>query len=138
MKYMLLINMKREGWSDLAAWTPDEIKRNTSYMNDLINELQASGEFAGGEGLGGPARMKVVQARPGADALVTDGPMAEAKEFLAGYFTVEVPNLERALEIAERVSAAPGRDGEPENSPVEVHPVMNAPDEDPELLAPYK
>jgi hypothetical protein len=135
---MLLITMSQEGWTELATYAPEDIKANVSYMDKLIKELTESGEFVGGEGLGGPARMKVVQARPGGDALITDGPMAEAKEFLAGYFEIDVATPERALEIAARVSAAPGRDGEPVNGPIEVHPIMDAPDVDPELLAPYR
>ena len=52
---------------------------------------------------------------------------AEAKEFLAGYWIVEVDSLERAYEIAARASAAPGRGGAPINMPIEVRQVMSAP-----------
>jgi hypothetical protein len=139
MKYMLLINNSRQTWEEFGSWSPDEIKTVTSYMDELMSELTASGEMVDGQGLGGPARMKVVRAdRAGGDALVTDGPMAEAKEFLAGYLEVDVSSLDRAIEIAERMSAAPGRDGSPGGNPIEVHPVMGAPDEDVELLAPYR
>jgi hypothetical protein len=134
---MLLINTKRENWADMATWTPEEIKESVGYMDELINELTRSGEMVGGQGLGGPARLRVVRAQPGGDPLVTDGPMAEAKEFLAGYLEIDVPSLDRAIEIAARMSAAPGKDGVSEYGPIEVHPVMGSP-EDPELLAPYK
>lgn len=138
MKYMLLISMQAEDWTELATYSPEEIKAQVGYMNDLIDQLQANGEMLGGEGLGGPARMKVVQARQNGDALITDGPMAEAKEFLAGYFLVDVATPERAFEIAAHVSAAPGRDGQPANTPIQVHPVMGDPAEDPDLMAPYR
>ena len=139
MKYMLLISSTAAEWKELATWQPDDITRMTGYMNDLINDLSSTGEYVGGEGLGGPARMKVVQARSGAEPLITDGPMAEAKEFLAGYFTIDVASESRAYEIAARVSSAPGKGGTPANSPVEVHPVMSTgPDNDPLLLDPYK
>ena len=136
MKYMLLVSMKREQWEDMATWSPDEAKSVIGYMDELIKELTESGEFVGGEGLGGPARMHVVRAQPNGEPLVTDGPMAEAKEFLAGYMEVDVASVERAIEIAGRWSACPTKDGVSEYGPIEVHPIMGGPD-DPELLAPY-
>jgi hypothetical protein len=138
MKYMLLINNSQEVWEDLATWPPEDLKSSVGYMNDLLKELTDAGELVGGQGLGGPARLKVVRAQPGGDPLVTDGPMAEAKEFLAGYLEVDVASEERAIEIAARVSAAPGKGGVSNHAPIEVHPVMDAPDIEPELLAPYK
>jgi len=137
MKYMLLVSLNREGWEDLATWSPDEIKSMTGYMSDMMGELTESGEFVGGQGLAGPARMKVVRARLDAEPLVTDLPMAEAKELLAGYMEIDVPSLDRAIEIAERWSAAPGKGGLPSNSPIEIHPVAGGP-EDPDLLSPYR
>ncbi|MFF3774022.1 YciI family protein [Streptomyces sp. NPDC002232] len=67
--------------------------------------------------------------RAGADGapLVTDGPFAETKEFLAGWWIVEVPTRQRALEIAAEVSAAPGPGGAPLRMPIEVREVMSAP-----------
>jgi len=138
MKYMLLINNNRQVWEDLATWPPEDIKSTVAYMSDLMKDLTDAGELVAGQGLGGPARLKVVRAQPGGEPLVTDGPMAEAKEFLAGYFEVDVASEERALEIAALVSAAPGRGGVPDYAPIEVHPVMDAPDIMPELLEPYR
>jgi hypothetical protein len=138
MKYLLLLSMNRQRWHDMANLSPEEIKTSVGYMDVLLKELTESGEYIGGEGLGGPARMKIIQARPGGEPLITDGPMAEAKEFLAGYLEVDVPSVERAIEIAERWSTCPGKDGKPGNKPIEVHPIWADPAEDPELLAPYK
>lgn len=138
MKYMLLINNTREDWEELTTWSHSDIATMGDHMRAVIKDLEASGEYLGGEGLGGPARMKVVQARTGAEPLITDGPMAEAKELLAGYFAIDVASEERALEIAARVSSAPGKGGAPSNSPIEVHPVMEGPETDPGLLAPYR
>jgi hypothetical protein len=59
--------------------------------------------------------------------MVTDGPFAESKEFLAGYWIVDCDSAERAYEIAARASAAPGPDGAPLNIPIEVRQVMCAP-----------
>ena len=58
---------------------------------------------------------------------VTDGPFAESKEFLAGYWIVDVDSQERAYQIAAEASAAPGKGGAPLNMPIEVREVMSAP-----------
>jgi hypothetical protein len=58
---------------------------------------------------------------------VTDGPFPETKEFLAGYWIVEVDNPERAYEIAAKASAAPGPGGAPLLMPIEVRQVMGTP-----------
>jgi hypothetical protein len=58
---------------------------------------------------------------------VTDGPFAEAKEFLAGYWIVDCETTQRAYEIAARASAAPGPGGKPLNMPIEVREVMSGP-----------
>ena len=62
---------------------------------------------------------------------VTDGPYAEAKEFLAGYWIVDVETTERAYAIAGRASTAPGKGGVPMNMPIEVREVMSAPPVEP-------
>jgi len=125
MKYMLLINSKPETWKDLTTWSPREVTTMTDYMSALIKELEDTGEYIGGEGLGGPAFMKVVRGQSSGDPLVTDGPMAEAKEFLAGYMAVDVASEERAIEIAARISSAPGKDGVSQYGPIEVHPIKS-------------
>jgi hypothetical protein len=58
---------------------------------------------------------------------VTDGPFPESKEFLAGWWIVDVDRTERAYEIAAKVSAAPGPGGKPLLMPIEVRQVMSAP-----------
>ena len=65
----------------------------------LIDELTASGEWVGGEGLADVSQAKVVRVRDGVPA-VTDGPYLEAKEHLAGYCMIDCDSLERALEVA--------------------------------------
>jgi hypothetical protein len=73
-----------------------------------------------------PDQAKLVRA--GKDGLpVTDGVFAESKEFLAGFWIVEVGTPERAYAIAARASAAPGIAGVPLNMPIEVRPVMSLP-----------
>jgi hypothetical protein len=69
----------------------------------------------------------MVRARKGGGPAVTDGPFAEAKEFLAGYWIVDVETPEQAYDIAARASAAPGPGGTPMSIPIEVRQVMSAP-----------
>jgi hypothetical protein len=70
---------------------------------------------------------KLVRAGKSGAPEVTDGPFAEAKEFLAGYWIVDVETPERAYAIAGKASAAPGPGGKPINMPIEVREVMSAP-----------
>jgi hypothetical protein len=62
-------------------------------------------------------------------APLSDGVFPECKEFLAGFWIVDVETPERAYAIAARVSAAPGPGGAPLNMPIEMRPVMSAPSE---------
>jgi hypothetical protein len=96
-------------------------------MDTLNQELKERGELVEATGLAGPEQAKLVQAQPDGDPMVTDGPYAESKEVLAGYWVVDVADEARAIEIAARASAAPGRGGVPTNQPIEVHPVGEAP-----------
>ena len=85
---------------------------------------KASGEFVDAQGLAGPEEALVVRANAHGAPEVTDGPFAEAKEFLAGFWIVDVANTARALAIAAEVSCAPGPDGKPLKMAVEVREVM--------------
>ena len=58
---------------------------------------------------------------------MTDGPFPEAKEFLAGYWILDLESMERAVELAARASAGPGRGGKPLNMPIEVRQMMGGP-----------
>jgi hypothetical protein len=89
--------------------------------------LQRAGELVGAEGLAPPGQARVVRAGKGGAPEVTDGPFAESKEFLAGYWIVDVETAEQAYAIAARASAAPGPGGKPLNIPIEVREVMSAP-----------
>ncbi len=127
MKYMLMMHAPR-GTGDYAvsSWTPEDLKAHIGFMHQLNADLIASGERVDAQGLAAPGEAKLVRA--GKDgAPVTDGPFAEAKEFLAGFWIVEVDSAERAYQIAATASAAPGPGGAPLNMPIEVRQVMSAP-----------
>ena len=93
-------------------------------MKNFARKLTASGELVAAEGLAGPDQAKRVRA--GADGKpITDGVFPETKEFLAGYWIVDVDSPERAYAIAAEASAAPGPGGVPLNMPIEVRQVMS-------------
>jgi hypothetical protein len=127
MKFMLMMHAPR-GKGDWQAftWPPEDLKAHINFMKRFNKELSGAGELVGAEGLAGPDQARVVRASKGAPE-VTDGPFAESKEFLAGYWIVDVDSPQRAYEIAARASAAPGPGGAPLNIPIEVRQVMSAP-----------
>ena len=128
MKYMLMMNAPRgTGDWQVLNWPPQDLKAHIEFMKRFARELGEAGELVGAEGLAAPAQARVVRARKDGAPEVTDGPFAEAKEFLAGYWIVDVEKPERAYEIAARASAAPGPGGAPLNMPIEVREVMSAP-----------
>ena len=128
MRYMLMMHAPRDtGDWGVMNWAPEDLKAHIGFMHRLNQELSQSGELAGAEGLAPPGQAKIVRAGKEGLPAVTDGPFAEAKEFLAGYWIVEVDRPERAYEIAAKASAAPGPGGKPLIIPIEVRQVMSAP-----------
>ena len=130
MRYMLMMHAPRgPAEYQVSDWRPDEVKEHIDFMVRLNRELTERGELVAAEGLTPPGQARVVRvAKDGAPA-VTDGPFPEAKEFLAGFWIVEVDRAERAYEIAAKVSSAPGPGGTPLVIPVEVRQVMSGPPE---------
>jgi hypothetical protein len=125
---MLMMNAPRgTGDYQITSWSPDDFQAHLAFMHSFNRELTESGELVGGEGLAAPGEAKVVRAGKSGSPVVTDGPFPEAKEFLAGYWIVEVDRPERAYEIAARASTAPGPGGKPLILPIEVRQVLSAP-----------
>jgi hypothetical protein len=128
MKYMLLMNYgDTPGVPPMSEWAPEDARARGEAMMAIHQELTASGELVGTEGLTGPEAAKIVTHKGAGVPVVTDGPFAESKELLAGYWLVEVESQERAIEIAARTSAAPGPGGEPMGKEIQVRPVMDGP-----------
>jgi len=129
VKYMLMMHAPKAGWTDagIGTWPVDDIKAHIRFMKDFATELHNAGELVAAEGLAGPEDARIVRADAAGKPQVTDGPLAEAKEFLAGYWIVDVESPERVYELAARASAAPGKAGVPLNMPIEVREVMSAP-----------
>ena len=126
MKYLLMMNTMKANSPGFPGWSKKDIEAHIGFMIKFSKDLGASGELVSAEGLSFPDQARLVRA--GKDGKpITDGVFPESKEFLAGYWIVDVDTPERAYEIAARASAAPGRNGEPLNMPIEVRPVMSGP-----------
>ena len=132
MKFMLMMNAPRgDGDWGVMSWPPDDLKAHIRFMKRFAEELQAAGELIGAQGLASPGQARIVRAGKTGAPEVTDGPFPEAKEFLAGYWIVDVETPEQAYAIAARASLAPGPGGRPLHIPIEVREVMSAPPVDP-------
>ncbi len=109
----------------MAEWAPEDITSLLEYVHALNQELIANGELVEGVSLTGPEAARVVVS-DGGPPVVTDVPFPEAEELLAGYQVVDVESEERAIEIAAKVSAAPGPGGKPLRQRIELRPVLGA------------
>jgi hypothetical protein len=132
MKFLLLQNYEGGIGCDvpMSAWAPEDIKAHIDFQHTVNQELLDKGELVDAQGLAGPELATFVTFDGVGTPVVTDGPFPEAKELLAGYRMVDVESAARAIEIAARVSAAPGPNGVPIQQPIEVRQVMGAPSVD--------
>ena len=119
MKYILLMSGTKAGVDTYRAWSQKDIEAHMAVLGRINKELTESGEFVATQGLAGPNEAKVVRGEKNGMP-VTDGIFPESKEFLLGYWIVDVATPERAYAIAGRISAAPGPGGAPTNMPIEV------------------
>jgi len=133
MKFMLMMNAPRgDGDWGVKNWTQDELKAHIGFMKKFATDLKNEGSLVGAQGLASPGQARIVRANKETGAPeVTDGPFAEAKEFLAGYWIVDVETPEQAYAIAARASLAPGPGGKPLYLKLEVREVMSAPPVEP-------
>jgi len=114
VKYMLLIYNNPATYE---AWSEQERAGLFGEVDEIMKELTESGELLGGEALADASNTRTVMVRDGVP-VVTDAPLAEAKEQFAGYLLVECESTERAVEIAARWPDA-------RYFAMEVRPVMN-------------
>lgn len=128
MKYMLMMHAGR-GTGDwrVTDWAPADLEAHIGFMQRLAHDLAESGELVAAEGLAGPGEARIVTVGANGLPAVTDGPFPEAKEFLAGFWIVDVDRADRAYAIAARASSAPGPGGQPLVIPIEVRAVMGPP-----------
>lgn len=125
MKYILMMNGKKSDFENYAKWSKQELQANVAFMRAFSKELKDSGVFVASEGLAWPNDAKLVRADSHGEP-VTDGVFPESKEFLAGYWIIDVESPEQAYAIATRLSQAPGSAGLTGNMPVEVRQVLSS------------
>lgn len=126
MKYLLLIYSNPRSWghpiflrtNEALAMSDSERDEMSGQLGVLLDELHASGELIGAQALADPATSRTIRVRDGV-SVATDGPYVEAKEQMAGIFTIDCATPERAEEIA-------GRFPDARFSAVEVRPLMGS------------
>jgi len=122
MKFMML-TYGTEDVYDVESLNEEQrewLRGIVTFMHELNADLEASGELVSAEGLAAPSQTRTV--RPGGDEpITTDGPFAEAKEVLAGFWIIDVADFDRAAEIAGRIVSFI-------NAPIEIRPVGSAPE----------
>ena len=125
MKYILMMHGQKGSWDEYARWSKEDLQRNVEFMQGFNKELHDSGVFVDTKGLAWPQEAKNVRAGNDGEP-VTEGVFPESKEFLAGYWVIDVESPEQAYKIAARASAAPGLGGKPANMPIEVRQVLGS------------
>jgi hypothetical protein len=125
VKFILMMTAKKSDWDNYAKWSKDDLQRNVAFMRAFSKELKDSGVFVASDGLAWPADAKLVVAGNNGDP-ITDGVFPESKEFLAGYWIIDVESPEQAYKIAARISSAPSPGGKPGNMPIEVRQVLTS------------
>ena len=113
MKYMLLI------YADEQAWPYPEREECFQESTQLAHQLKSDGHYLAASPLQPTSTATSIRVRDG-KPLVTDGPFAETREQLGGYFLIEAKNLDDAMEIAARIPGA-------RKGTVEIRPVIDIP-----------
>ncbi|MGE0755564.1 MAG: YciI family protein [Pirellulaceae bacterium] len=113
MKYIVLL------YAAEGAWPPDEHRVALAESVQLCHELHARGQYCDAAPLQPPSTAVRVRVR-GGERLVTDGPFAETKEHLGGYFVIDVASREEAVAVAARIPGA--RRGTAEVRPIHEWP----------------
>ena len=119
MKYILLMSGTKAGVDGYHAWSQKDIQAHMAVLQSINDRLAESREFVASQGLADPKEAKLVRGEKNGIP-VTDGVFPESKEFLLGYWIVDVASPDRADAIAGQISAASGPGGVPTNLPIEV------------------
>lgn len=123
MKYILMMHGTKADFDSYAKWSKKDLEANVAFMRAFSKELKNSGVFVATEGLAWPSEARIVRAGKDGEP-VTDGVFPEFKEFLAGYWIIDVESAEEAYKIAARASAAPGPGGVRGSMSIEVRQVL--------------
>lgn len=125
MKYVLMMSGKKADWEAFLKWPKEDLLANMTFMHKFTQELKDAGVFVETHGLTSPDQAKLIRAGSDGEP-ITDGVFPEAKEFLAGFWIIDVESAEQAYQIAARASAAPGPGGKTGSMPIEVREIMDA------------
>jgi hypothetical protein len=125
MRYMLLMTGTKAAFEDYAKWSKEDLQANMAFMRAFSKELKDAGVYVGTEGLAFPHQAKLVRAGDHGEP-ITDGVFPESKEFLAGYWIIDVQSPEQAYQIAARLSGNSGPGGKPGNIPIEVRRLVES------------
>lgn len=132
MKFILMMHMKTDAESlstGIMSWPKPDIEAHIAFMMDFNKRRLDAGELVASEGLAFPGEATLVRSglsgKPELDVM-----FPVSKEFLIGFWIVQVDTPQRAYEIAAEASAAPGMGGKPLNLPIEVRQVMEGPPEE--------
>ncbi|HUA94611.1 MAG TPA: YciI family protein [Acidimicrobiales bacterium] len=109
----------------MDQWEPDEVEAHIRFMQDFAARLESTGEFVDGQALS-PDGAWVRSDGEGRAPLI-DGPFAETKDLIAGWYVIDVDSYERAIELADELSSAPGAGGKPIHEWLEVRPFLTHP-----------
>jgi hypothetical protein len=132
MKYILMMTGTKADFDWFTKWSKEDLQSHIAFMHAFNKELKDAGTFVAAEGLAFPDEARIVRAGNDGEP-VTDGVFPESKEFLAGYWIVDVEGPEEAYRIAARASAAPGPrhpTAKLPGIPIEVRQVMSGPPEE--------
>jgi hypothetical protein len=124
MKYILMMQGTKAEFDAYMKWSKKDLQANFAFMNAFNKELKDAGVFVATEGLAFPDQARIVRADKDGKP-ITDGVFPESKEFLAGYWIIDVESAEQAYQIAARASNAPGPGGVRGSQPIEVRPVLS-------------
>ncbi|MFF8381119.1 YciI family protein [Streptomyces sp. NPDC015661] len=130
MKYLVMVQgaqadyeaMTGHGSARYPAWDKTQLKAMFAHMNAISEEVSARGEMVDAQGLAAPSTTRFVTVDAQGEPVVTDGPYAETKEVLAGYWLVDCDSLDRVTEIAAQVARCPVPPGSPDY-PVVIRPI---------------
>ncbi len=125
MKYILMMSGPQKGVAGYQSWSQGDRDTHMQALGAVVKGLVETGEFVATQPLAEPKEVKVVRGEKNG-LPVTDGIFPESKEFLLGYWIVDVAKPERAYAIAAQISAAPGPGGIPTNMPIEVRQFLES------------
>jgi len=114
MKYMFSLFAEETGWQDQ---TPEQIKSELGKWTEFGQEATDRGVFVAGDALQASSTATTVRIPPAGERTVTDGPFAETKEQLGGFYVLDCKNLDEALEYARKIPLRSGA--------VEVRPIAD-------------